>query len=75
MDFNEFITELIKCNLCESEFGFEAHPVVRGCASSKIVQISQAPSCNVHKSLKPFTDKSGDRLKYEWYKISDDVFL
>ncbi len=45
-----------------------------GNQNSKIVQISQAPSKNVHQNLKPFTDMSGKTLKYEWYKIADDDF-
>ena len=24
--------------------------------------------------MKPFTDQSGKKLKYEWYKITDDIF-
>ena len=73
-EFNTFINELKKCNLCKEEFGFTPHPVVLGAKNSKIVQISQAPSNNVHKSLKPFTDKSGDKLKYVWYQITDEIF-
>ena len=55
-------------------FGFEPHPIFWGKQNSKIVQISQAPSSNVYKSLKPFTDMSGRTLKYDWYQISDDEF-
>ena len=40
----------------------------------KIIQISQAPSNNVHKNLKPFTEINGKTLKYVWYKILDDEF-
>lgn len=65
---------LKKCVLCKDEFGFTPHPVVFGNEYSKIVQISQAPSKTVDFTLKPFTDKSGEKLKYEWYKIDDDVF-
>ncbi len=70
----ELEKELKKCKLCEKEFGFIPHPIFLGEKNSKIVQISQAPSQTVHKTLKPFTDKSGYKLKQEWYKISDDVF-
>ena len=45
-----------------------------GNVNSKIVQISQAPSASVHETLKPFTDQSGKKLKYEWYMISDEKF-
>lgn len=71
---NELISSLKKCELCKEKFGFEPHPIFLGNENSKIVQISQAPSATVHKTLKPFTDQSGKRLKYEWYQISDEEF-
>lgn len=71
---NELINNLEKCNLCEEKFGFQPHPIFLGNEKSKIVQISQAPSATVHETLKPFTDQSGKKLKYEWYQISDDDF-
>lgn len=74
MEYKEFINKLKSCDICRKEFGFEPHPVVFGNEKSKIVQISQVPSKTVHETLKPFTDLSGKKLKYEWYKISDNVF-
>lgn len=73
-DYNTLINELEMCNLCKIKFGFEPHPIILGNENSKIVQISQAPSQTVHKTLKPFTDQSGKKLKYEWYQITDDIF-
>lgn len=73
-NLEELLNDLKKCDVCSERFGFIPHPVVLGNKNSKIVQISQAPSSSVHKTLKPFTDQSGKRLKYEWYNISDDVF-
>lgn len=55
-------------------FGFEPHPVILGNVHSKIMQISQAPSQNVYRTLIPFDDASGRKLRNEWYKISDEVF-
>jgi uracil-DNA glycosylase family 4 len=72
--FNKLKEEIKKCDYCKEKFGFEPHPVFWGNQNSKIVQISQAPSNNVNKSLKPFTDMSGKTLKYEWYQISDEKF-
>lgn len=72
--FEELIKQIKECSYCEERFGFKPSPVVWGKKDSKIVQISQAPSNNVSKTLKPFTDMSGKTLKYEWYKISDDDF-
>lgn len=73
-EFNELIEKIKKCNICKDKFNFEPHPVIWGNYNSKIVQISQAPSQTVSKTLKPFTDQSGKKLKYEWYKITDDIF-
>ena len=73
-EFNNFLNVLKKCDYCKDKFGFTPHPVVVGSRHSKIVQISQAPSATVHETLKPFTDLSGKKLKYEWYKISDEDF-
>ena len=73
-DFNNIIKEIRKCNICEDKFGFKPHPIVIGSATSKIVQISQAPSKTVDTTLKPFTNQSGKKLKYEWYKISNEIF-
>lgn len=72
--FNNLINEIRKCNICEDKFGFKPHPVVIGSSTSKIVQISQAPSKMVDTTLKPFTDQSGKKLKYEWYQITDEEF-
>ncbi len=72
--FEKLKNEIEKCRDCEEKFGFEPHPIFWGKQNSKIVQISQAPSNNVHHSLKPFTDMSGKTLKYEWYQITDEEF-
>ena len=72
--YQKLIAELMNCRLCQEKFGFEPHPVVFGNMNAKIVQISQAPSATVDRTRKPFTDISGKRLKYDWYKIDDLVF-
>ena len=73
-DFNTTVEQIKNCNFCESLFGFKPHPIFLGNENSKIVQISQAPSATVHETLKPFTDMSGKKLKYDWYQITDEVF-
>lgn len=72
--FEELKKEIVNCRLCEEKFGFTPHPVVWGNGGAKITQISQAPSLTVHKTLKPFDDASGRKLRGEWYHISDEVF-
>ena len=73
-EFDKLINDIKKCKICQNRFGFEPHPVILGNINSKIVQISQAPSTTVHNTLKPFTDMSGKRLKYDWYQIDDNTF-
>ncbi|MCI9631234.1 uracil-DNA glycosylase family protein [Thomasclavelia cocleata] len=65
--------EILKCRLCNEKFGYDPHPVFWGNKNSKIMQISQAPSLNVHNTLKPFNDLSGKKLR-QWYGINDNVF-
>lgn len=71
---NDLINQILQCKLCKDTFGIEPKPIVSGTDKSKIVQVSQAPSSNVHKSGKPFDDLSGKKLKYEWYNITDEIF-
>ena len=72
--FNEIKDGIENCKYCQEKFGFVPHPIFWGKKNSKIVQISQAPSNNVHNSLKPFTDMSGKILKQDWYQISENDF-
>lgn len=74
MTFDELKAGILNCRECEALFGFEPHPVFQGRPDSKIMQISQAPSRNVHNTGKPFDDASGRKLRGEWYGIPDGVF-
>lgn len=73
-EFEKLLSNIKQCETCKEKFGFQPHPITLGNINSKIVQISQAPSASVHETLKPFTDQSGKKLKYEWYKINDETF-
>jgi uracil-DNA glycosylase family 4 len=57
-----------------NKFGKENVCPFFGNQNAKIVHISQAPSLSVIKNNKPFTDKSGERLRNDWYKVSEEVF-
>lgn len=72
-EFSELKKGILKCRFCRRHFGFEPHPVFQGKASAKIMQISQAPSQNVHWSGLVFDDASGRRLR-DWYQVSEKVF-
>ena len=67
-----------KCTLCEAEFSRTAtahrpRPVVWFAPGARILIAGQAPGLKVHKSGKPFTDPSGDRLR-RWMGVSEEVF-
>lgn len=49
-------------------------PLVWGEKEAKIVHISQAPSRLAITSQKPYSDKSGEKLRRQWYQISNRVF-
>lgn len=71
MEFRQFQTKLRKCRICKKVIG---PPLVWGEKEAKIVQISQAPSRLAITSQKPYSDKSGERLRRQWYQISNKVF-
>lgn len=73
-NFDDFIKDLKKCDKCLKTFGFTPRPVFWGAKNSKIVQISQAPSASVYKTMKPFTDASGKKLINDWYQIDEELF-
>ncbi len=73
-NFSELVREIKVCRECRSLFGFEPNPVFGGNQNAKILQISQAPSQNVHNTNKCFNDASGRKLRGEWYQISDEDF-
>jgi uracil-DNA glycosylase len=51
----------------------EPRPVAVLSTTARIVVCGQAPGTRVHASGRPFTDRSGDRLR-EWMGIDADVF-
>ncbi len=73
-NFSDMKKEIKSCKDCRSLFGFEPNPVFTGNENAKILQISQAPSQNVHNTSKCFNDASGKKLRSEWYQISDEDF-
>ncbi len=74
LDFDAMKSQLLSCRVCAEKFKFEPHPVFRGCVDSKIMHVSQAPSQSVHNTMMPWNDVSGNRLRREWYHISDADF-
>ncbi len=71
-------TEISACRICADRFAatVTAHnprPVVWFAKSARILIAGQAPGIKVHRSGRPFTDPSGDRLR-DWMGVGDAVF-
>ncbi len=72
--FEKLKQDILACRRCRDIFDHDPFPIFQGSPTSKIVQISQAPSLKVQQTNRPFHDPSGDKLKQEWYQIEDDIF-
>jgi uracil-DNA glycosylase len=73
------LEEIRGCRICRDtpHFGsplpHEPNPVCVPSATARVCISGQAPGARVHKSGRPFTDPSGDRLR-DWMGVSDEVF-
>lgn len=71
-------SDLGKCTLCQERFSVTAtahrpKPVVWFQPTARILIAGQAPGMKVHKSGRPFSDPSGDRLR-GWLGMDHDMF-
>lgn len=71
--WQNLLTEVRQCTLCEPELPMGARPVVQLHPNAKILVAGQAPGRRVHASGKPFDDPSGDRLR-QWMGIDKTIF-
>ncbi|MEZ6148461.1 MAG: uracil-DNA glycosylase family protein, partial [Planctomycetaceae bacterium] len=70
--------EIRACRFCvETPTGaalpHEPRPVLQVSPTARLAIFGQAPGARVHKSGRPFTDPSGDRLR-GWLGIGSDIF-
>ena len=66
------------CRLCAPRFAATAtrhapRPVTWFAPGARILVVGQAPGMRVHQSGRPFTDRSGDRLR-DWMGVDRDTF-
>lgn len=71
-------SDLSGCHICRDRFAatetaHEPRPVIWFNSASRILIAGQAPGLRVHKSRKPFTDPSGDRLR-DWMGVEGAEF-
>jgi uracil-DNA glycosylase len=72
------VAEIRACRICVEQprgrpLPHEPRPVVVPSATARILVAGQAPGTRVHESGRPFTDRSGDRLR-EWLGVSKAEF-
>lgn len=77
--FDRLMADIAQCRVCrdaplaKTALPHEPRPVVFASPTAKILIVGQAPGTRVHKSGKPFTDPSGDRLR-AWMGVGDEIF-
>lgn len=72
------VQSIRNCRICADRFAETAtkhspRPVVWFKPGARILIAGQAPGARVHETGRPFTDRSGDRLR-SWLGIDDDMF-
>jgi uracil-DNA glycosylase len=70
--------EVRACRICaetpaKAPLPHAPRPVLQVSETARLCICGQAPGTRVHKSGRPFTDPSGDRLR-DWMGIGEDVF-
>ena len=76
---DEVLAELRACRICRDQpvhlprLPLEPRPVIQAEASARLLIASQAPGTRVHASGRPFTDRSGDRLR-DWLGLDQARF-
>ena len=71
--FNQLLTEVRSCKICEPILKDGVRPVLQVNKHAKILIAGQAPGSKVHATGIPFDDPSGDRLR-EWMGIDKETF-
>ena len=77
-DIEQLRKEIPKCRVCidnplKDPLPHDPRPVAVLSSNARVMIIGQAPGTRVHKSGRPFTDPSGDRLR-DWMGIDEEVF-
>lgn len=76
---DDVLAELRACRICRDaplhlpRLPHEPRPVIQAQASARLLIASQAPGTRVHASGRPFTDRSGDRLR-DWLGLDHARF-
>ena len=72
-ELERLLAEVRACRICADSLPLGPRPVLRASATARVALCSQAPGTKVHASGRPFTDRSGDRLR-EWLAVDSETF-
>ncbi|ASP32488.1 uracil-DNA glycosylase family protein [Labrenzia sp. VG12] len=77
-DLQQLAKEIRACRICADQpeaapLPHSPRPVLQVSSTARLCICGQAPGTRVHKSGRPFTDPSGDRLR-DWMGIGEETF-
>lgn len=67
------LVEARSCTRCAAHLPLGPRPVLRACATARLLIVGQAPGRRVHETGIPWNDPSGDRLR-EWMQLDRERF-
>jgi uracil-DNA glycosylase len=70
---DSLLNEVRACRACADALPLGPRPVFQFGSDARLLIASQAPGSKVHRTGRPFSDPSGDRLR-EWMGVSERVF-
>ncbi|HYM33297.1 MAG TPA: uracil-DNA glycosylase family protein [Candidatus Cybelea sp.] len=69
----ELLGEIRACRVCEASLPLGPRPVLRASATARLIICGQAPGTKVHVSGRPYSDRSGERLR-AWLAMDEATF-
>ena len=70
---DKLLEQIAKCQECASSMSVTPRPVLSIAEDSRIIIIGQAPGAVVHRTGKPWDDKSGENLR-KWMDVTESQF-
>ncbi|NMP31273.1 uracil-DNA glycosylase family protein [Thalassotalea sp. M1531] len=69
----QLLSQISQCQLCKNQLPLAPRPILQCNVNSKILIAGQAPGVVTHEKLRPFDDKSGERLR-TWLGVDKTIF-
>jgi uracil-DNA glycosylase len=67
------LSEIRACCVCAAELPLGPRPILQADAGARLLICGQAPGSKAHRSGRPFSDPSGDRLR-SWIGLQPEAF-